>query len=63
MENNGYDPPNSCFLFDFDGVEAGLNVVHDADAPLEKHTKFTDVDVEWLKAMDEAMRNGPETRV
>lgn len=52
MENDGYDPLGSCFLFDFDPVEAGLNVV--SDAPMEKHTQFTDEDKKWLKAIDGA---------
>ena len=48
MENE-FDPLGSCFLFDYDPVEAGLNVVHDADGPAR--TKFTEEDEKWLRLM------------
>ena len=55
MESDGYDPLGSCFLFDYDAVEAGLNVVPLTDLPLANHTGFTDEDKKWLKAIDGAM--------
>jgi hypothetical protein len=51
MANDGYDPLGSCFLFDYDPVAAGLNVVSYIDAPLAKHTIFTDEDKKWLNDM------------
>ena len=49
MANDGYDPMGSCFIFDYDPTELGLNVVHDADGPAR--TTFTEEDEKWLKAM------------
>ena len=54
MANDGYDPLGSCFLFDYDPVAAGLNVVPISDRP-DKAVEFTDEDKKWLKAMDGAM--------
>jgi len=50
MANDGYDPLGSCFLFDFDPVEAGLNVVSITDRP-DKPITFTDEDKTWLNDM------------
>jgi hypothetical protein len=50
MANDVYDPPGSCFLFDFDPVEAGLNVVPCNDRP-DKPAQFTDEDKRWLNDM------------
>ncbi len=51
MESNGFDPFGSCFLFDFDAVEAGLNVVQNIDVSLA--FEFTDKDLKWLRSMTE----------
>ena len=50
MENEGYNPLGSCFLFDYDPVEAGLNVVPCTDRP-DKPAVFTDEDKTWLNDM------------
>ena len=50
MENEGYNPLGSCFLFDYDPVEAGLTVVPADDRP-DKPTEFTDEDKTWLNDM------------
>jgi hypothetical protein len=50
MANDVYDPLGSCFLFDFDPVEAGLNVVPCNDRP-DKPLELNDEDLKWLKSM------------
>ena len=47
QENESYDPLGSCFLFDYDPVAAGLNVVPYVEKPAE----FTDEDKQWLNDM------------
>jgi hypothetical protein len=49
-DDYGYDPLGSCFIFDFDPVEAGLNVVPLSDAPMTRH-ELTDEDKGWLTKM------------
>jgi len=55
MENDGFDPMGSCFIFDYDPVAAGLNVVPYADRPDTKHTEFTEEDKQWLGAINRVM--------
>lgn len=50
MANDGYDPLGSCFLFDYDPVAAGLNVVQCTDRP-DKPVEFTEKDKQWLNDM------------
>ncbi len=52
MENDGYDPLGSCFIFDYDPVAAGLDVISD---PPTKPLELNDADMVWLKAMGRAM--------
>jgi len=50
MASDGYDPLGSCFLFDYDPVAAGLNVVPLSDRP-DKSAEFTEKDKQWLNDM------------
>lgn len=46
----------SCFDFDYDLRDLGFEVSPNPDAPLVKHTKFTEEDAKWLQEIGEACK-------
>lgn len=51
LEGHYGNPLGSCFQFDFDPRDMGLEISTSKDAPLAKHMEFTDEDKKWLNDM------------